>query len=155
MYILKFHDGINNVCSWLCPCPQIRICNGIYNNFTHFSCSWHLHTYTSGSCLESEDFQGLEKSLLFAYRKQLRQYQIALYIWVFIFSGIYCQCVITLDTPCRLDINHHFAYRAPFTKMDSQQQYVITSVMKCGMKIFILSQTSKVWPLKFGNGKII
>ena len=32
---------------------------------------------------------------------------------------------------------------------------VITSIIKCGIKLLIHSQTSTVQPLKFGNGKVI
>ena len=47
------------------------------------------------------------------------------------------------------------ASRDRFTNMNlhwSQHVYVITPIIKCGMKLFIYSKTLMVQPLKFGNG---
>ena len=33
--------------------------------------------------------------------------------------------------------------------------YLVTSIIKCGIKLIIHSQTSVAQPLKFGNGEVI
>ena len=46
----------------------------------------------------------------------------------------------------------------PFTnvvELRSQHWWIITSTIECGMKLHTHSQTSTVWPLKFGNGYVI
>ena len=47
---------------------------------------------------------------------------------------------------------------APFINMVqllSQHGWVITSIISCGMKLFIHSQTLMIIPLKFGDGSVI
>ena len=92
------------------------------------------------------------RSGVIKYETQLKRYNPMVYLWS---SFIFFSLLLFIMNGLILDEKRSIDHLDCFWLHESTLIPVITSIIKCGMKLLIHSQTSTLLPLKFRNGRII